>query len=564
MISCQDEWLQKRERSLLLTAIQPSVAAISTPTSGFSSEQLDARRKYEILKRRNRLPGETNPRLTKAQIWSRLNSVVADSGPPRVDVPRSRRVPCAEEYYDLSVPLVGFNEPMPPPPPIPLSTQHIDGDIAFYAFNEITHLSRKDVSISEDSDTSVNEIRHVTAGYIIVPKYYAAEKPQVQFSIPISLWFYYVHGGVHTTVDGTPIVSGLASRNVLLATDKIVMDVVSIQVILTFNNKEISIAVPDIQYDLSTFTATNIKPNDNNYVMEYVGTLFVNRLLLPRRPNAVYGVRLKIEYSYSIPNAFDVFQTGIVVNATRAQRSDSSSSDIVVRLVPDVGPYKDGSFALIYDSVTYQSLTIPVKYVILVLRDNDYVLLQRDSTLSPYQTRSSDVGTIAIPLRTKFATTAIIVAIPIALWFYYALNNDSKIDKKETITMTVATIEMIITYTDDDGVPHAFDTRPIIQRNLQSLIATNLAQGYDDQNNYGIQYIGMIDISNVHLVNTYRRQYRLHLIVTYSCALPRDKIEFFQSGVYINPSSPATVCSSKSIRFLTETDTVAFKLGTFN
>ena len=248
----QHEWLQKRQRNMLLAAIQPP-GAVQFPlsaASAFTTEQLNARRKYEILQRRNRSVGETNPRLTKAQLWSRLNSVIVEDrvGVDRTAIPQSRRIPCFEEYYDLSVPLVGMNAPMPPP--MPAMNLYEDGDIAMYTFSEITHLSQGDLAVVEDVDASVNETRVLDVGYIIVPDYPVLTKVRdplnlsVHIVVPISLWFYYVHGGVRTaSVNGDPISpdstvnadSDPFTKNDLRASDQVVMDVVMVRPTPTSN-----------------------------------------------------------------------------------------------------------------------------------------------------------------------------------------------------------------------------------------------------------------------------------------------------------------------------------------
>jgi hypothetical protein len=559
---CQDEWLQKRQINVILSAIQLPTEVQSIPNSAFTNDQLNARRKYEILKRRNLAEGDTNPRLTKAQIWSRLNSVSVEDRIDNKDIPLSRRIPWPEEYYDLSVPLVGFNEPMPLM--VTPVQKLIDKDIALYTYSEITHLSKQDTIIWQDSDISTNEARLVEVGYIIIPNNYqfTANKISLKLSVPISLWFYYVHGGEYMTFDGKEIDSSVKKE--LQSSDKVVMNVASIRVIITFNNREIAIPIPYLQYDLSTLSASNLNPNDNNYVIQHIGTLFVDNLQLPLRANVIYGVSIEVEYSYSIPNAFDVFRTGVLVNAAMSQRSDSTCSQIITSIYPLIDTYRESSFTRIYEPVSYVSFTVTLTYIKLLLQDPQFILLGKDDFL--YQTRTCDVGQIIVPYKYRLLTSNIILSIPISLWFYYIIdNNQAKIDQFASIIMTVADIDIHMTYMDENAVvqDYTFASPPIINwSNLQSVVATNLTQSVDNYNNYGIQYIGIIDIANVQLDNVLNRSYYLHLIVTYSYSLP-DSISFFKSGVYINPSSSTTVSSSTQLNFLTETETTKYKYGSF-
>jgi hypothetical protein len=538
MISYQDEWLQKRQRNVLLSAIQSTTAA---PTPTFTSDQLNARRKYEILKSQNRAAGETNQRLTKAQIWSRLNSVTVG------DIARGRRVPYQEAYYDLSVPLVGFNEPMP----APLScAMHVDGDIALYTYSDIMHFSKADVVVSQDMGVFVNETRRVEAGYIVIPKHLDSDRILLHLSVPMSLWFYYVHGGELTTADGVRISS--VARNELKDTDKIVMSVASIRVLITFNGKQIAIPSPALTYELSSFIATNIKPNDNNYAVQHIGTVNINHLQLPRQANVVYGVSLEVDYSYSIPNAFDVFQTGVLVNAAMSQRSQSSCSEVLTRLQPTLAlaAYADSSFKRIYDPVSYQSLAPPIRFIVKMLEDEEFTTLSGDA-LSYRQTRTCDVGVVSAPSRHRFGTSDIILSVPISLWFYYIVGTGVQLDTSEKITMSVEDVDVVMTYMDDEVTSneYQFASRPILRGNFATLVATNIPRDDDDRNNYGIQYVGMVDIANVQIDNVPGRDYRLQLRVTYLNSLPRDKIGFFKTGVHVNPSSSATLSSSPTILF---------------
>ena len=564
---------------MLLAAIQPP-GAVEFPlsaASAFTTEQLNARRKYEILQRRNRSVGETNPRLTKAQLWSRLNSVIVEDriGVDRTAIPQSRRIPCFEEYYDLSVPLVGMNAPMPPP--MPAMNLYEDGDIAMYTFSEITHLSQGDLAIVEDVDASVNETRVLDVGYIIVPDYPVLTKVRdplnlsVRIVVPISLWFYYVHGGVRTTsVNGSPISysppsSSLDSesdpdsfaRNDLRASDQVVMDVVSVRPTLTINNIAIPMPVPDIQYNLSSFVASNLTANDNNYVIQCVGTLVVN-LNLPFQYNVVYGLIFEIEYSYSVPpNVFDVFQSGVLVNADVSQRLELTSNTMTTRLVPDVPTFTESSFSRIYNPVFYRNLSGPLYYGDLVLREGDAVTVFTD-TATYSQTRSCDVGLITVPSKFRLATSNILFSFPIALWYYYVANTDSvQVSESDAITMTVTSVAVRITI---DGSEYALASPPIIQENLQPFTATNLDQS---DNGYAVQYVGMIHVANVQLQNAIDRNYRVQLLVTYSHTIPVNRFKLFQSGVYMNPPSPEAISSSSSLTFLTIGDTTPFQIGAF-
>lgn len=565
----QNEWLQKRQRNILLAAIQPP-GAVPLPlsaTSAFTTEQLNARRKYEILQRRNRSVGETNPRLTKAQLWSRLNSVIVEDriGVDRTAIPQSRRVPCYEEYYDLSVPLVGLNAPMPPP--TPASDLYQDGDIALYTYSEVTHLSQGETTIAEDVDASVNETRVVDVGYIIVPTFPALTRTRasgdlfVRMNVPISLWFYYVHGGVRTTfVSGSSSpISDTDVKNDLRASDQVAMDIVSVRVTLMFNNRAFPIPVPEIEYNLSSFVASNLTANDNNYVIQCVGTLSV-RIQLPAQYNVVYGITFEIEYSYSIPpNVFDVFQSGVLVNADISQRLELTANAMTTRLIPDVATFTESSFSRIYNTVDYRNLSAPLYITDILLQEDESITVFVDSA-TYLQTRSCDVGIITVPSKYRLATSNILFSFPIALWYYYVANTDqSKGSDSDAITLTVNSVAVRITL-ESDGTEYVPASPPIILTRLQPFVATNLDSG---NNNYAIQYVGMIDVANVQLQNAIDRKYRVQLLVTYSHTIPVNRFSLFRSGIYINPPSPVAISSSSSLTFLTQGKTAPFKVGAF-
>ena len=169
--------------------------------------------------------------------------------------------------------------------------------------------------------------------------------------------------------------------------------------------------------------------------------------------------------------------------------------------------------------------------------------------ISTMQNRSSPIGVIytGTSIHNLFS-----ISTPLALWvnFVYGLGlfdsngnmiqQPGKISDIDEISMNITNISLTVSY---NGIPIVLSSNPVLSSTsgLNDLFFTgkNVTVGQY----YGIQYIGMLNITNLQLPSASNAIYDINITISYNVYIngslfsSKNPFDFFQTGIFTNVTS---------------------------
>ena len=299
---------EQRKRQMLYNVPQIRMNLIS-PYPTYKQQQLDMRRKAEILKYSNMASSTKTNNLTKAQKWAQLASGMSQSSSYTTLTGYEAD---ASGNYKQYIKKFGIQScPNDDLIPTPTSSSGVPGPISYlildesvplynyvsdknrtYAFTEVESTNPWQVYISNDNKSASNTETNLFSLYLT--KNVSQYSYTYNFQIPIAIY-----------ITGTNIATSSIGKPVALRDNSLNISSVSISV--KYNNAQVILQktpsaylsngarnydlaanpAPMFNYDVA-FTPTST--NDNIMFLAYSGTLNVSNLFLYAQPGYIYDI----------------------------------------------------------------------------------------------------------------------------------------------------------------------------------------------------------------------------------------------------------------------------------
>jgi hypothetical protein len=369
----QSIFKQKRKQALYnvpITRLTPV-----SPYPIYTQEQLNMRRKVEILKYSNNRQNTKQNNLTQKQQWALLangkTQVMSQtkiqkyaSTPEEFSCPSDNAIPTLTTacdvpgppmilQYDATIPLYKFvsdftrsyvNTPNTDTSPWRIFTK-----------NEVIlveSLMGTATIIPDPSNNTQTDTQNV--GVIVITDYMGESSYNYSVSIPVGCWFMGVQHTLYDYYTLQPYYD--ASNNIdtdyldrsfldaILNNSYVNLHVSNVAVEVYYNDDIITLdTTPTVNYSFQDVSFNIASLQQSFYAIQYVGNVSISNLQLPTQSGYVYDIKLKMTYTYdhSIVNVLRAFQSGFFTNLS------STSQNVQVNCVLNSGPpsgYMSGSF----------------------------------------------------------------------------------------------------------------------------------------------------------------------------------------------------------------------------
>ena len=323
--------LLEQRRNWNAYALAPTRLKLISPYPANTKNQLDMRRKVEILKYQNQNSKSNN--LTKAQKWSQMSSgkfknistYAIDNNSNNLNCESDELIPTLTTAcdvpgppiyltYDPTVPLYNY---------ININRNYIEsfnGDTSIYKIyteNEIALIQNKAVII----DNSYIKTREQTLGSILINKSYDY-LTTYNIGSPIAIWCRGIFIGNNYNKDTKTYDPRSTVNNITIS-------ITNISLKIDYNNTNLQ-SNQNIPFDLSSVT---INPNLTNqqvfYVIQYVGMVNIPFQLNSIIEKSIYNLTLSFNYDYDTLNAKNInaFEAGIFCNLSPENQNIYANPD---------------------------------------------------------------------------------------------------------------------------------------------------------------------------------------------------------------------------------------------
>jgi len=337
---------QKRKQAFF--NIPPPRLNIVSPYPGFTQQQLDMRRKAEILRHSNVAQNTKTNNMTKKQ---RLAYIVNNGGAISqsqinqtrdsiTTCPNAQYIPTSSTacdvpgspitlIYDPAVPLYNFGNH------VHNRTYAIENRVnyatfEFYTINTLEFLEYITYYALPDDTTLYKQTREVPLGSLIMGLNAIPTKYTFNIQTPVSLWFY---SSINSGFDAN---GNIIVKDVLNTSDASIIRINSVSLVIYYNdtvitpaqNANVSWSFVDCIFHLNlpyTSRSTSIK---QFYAIQYVGMVSINNLEMNSTQQEIFDLKISVEYTYgdytgsvffdpstkTMIDRFDFFTTGVFAN----------------------------------------------------------------------------------------------------------------------------------------------------------------------------------------------------------------------------------------------------------
>jgi hypothetical protein len=336
--------------------IPPPRLNIVSPYPIYTTEQLNMRRKVEILKYSGSQQNTKTNSFTKKQQFSNLvrnagnnkkvSQYVVNQGSNLVclsdklkptsttacDVPGKPMI----LQYDPNVPLYNYGN-YKNNRSYAVGNQPLDATYSAYTQNIVEIVSGNFYSLTADeiiaSDTYANYTYTGTLGSFVIRNNFTENIYTFNISTPIAIWF-------NSSIQS---LQGSVSKTVLPKTGVVSLNIhiKSIQVLVYYNDTIVNqVTVNNTNSSLFKDVVCNLETTTKLfYAIKYVGMLKINNLFLETPPQTVYTFKYVVNYSYNsetVDTYLDFIQTGVYANLQTVFQPDYLYNCVVNTTEPPV------------------------------------------------------------------------------------------------------------------------------------------------------------------------------------------------------------------------------------
>ena len=330
-------------RQSQLFNVPPPRYTLSSPYQHYTKQQLDMRRKVEVLKYNSTTQASQTNSLTKNQLFAQVargtsyvgnlakcttGTVQSMSTLPTLTTACDVPGPPMILQYDPSIPLYNYGSEVRSYAVTPSSSVQWNS----FTVDELTFINSFDHTFEHDSSNNPIEERIMPVGSFIFTSFAALNDtyyvPMIQS--PLGLYVNFVYGfGLSTNgVYVPPKLFDIQRSNILTLT------VTDVRLLVYFNGNLVTLdPAPTISYDIVDLVIDcnqfqQLSPHIQRlqgqyYGIQYVGMVTIEHIYLPASPSFVYEFQLVTDYVYDhtfLP-FFDVFQSGVFPNLSPANQS---------------------------------------------------------------------------------------------------------------------------------------------------------------------------------------------------------------------------------------------------
>jgi hypothetical protein len=354
---CKSFYMQKRQLSRY--NVPRNRFDIISPYPTYTQNQLDMRRKAEILKYENKTQNTKTNNLTKKQQFSLL----VNGKTQNLSQYEIKNNSAINKYTDMStLPTMSTNSDIPGTPfllrldpTVPLynyvtNSTYIDATTLkgtkydLFTTNQLLFLTSNEYNDTEDVIQQPNiQTRSCPLGVIKFLGNQVNTYTTFNISSPLAFWVNFIYGCGITDINDNIIKSRGEIFN-----NNISLNIIDINVNVLFNGNPISFQIqPKIikAFNPMVVSGTSVEIGQN-YGAQYIGLLEIRNLVVPSYPNSIYDVTIDVTYSCETSigsfddTIFDFFKTGVFSNI--AVDETNFSSGFQFESMPS--PYSPGVF----------------------------------------------------------------------------------------------------------------------------------------------------------------------------------------------------------------------------
>jgi len=316
---------------------------IPSPYPTFTQEQLNMRRKVEVLKYKSSNQNSKQNGFTKSALWSSLVKGNSNNNVSQSIINTPDLMPCNINY---TAPSLTTNSDVPGPPTylyydpaVPLYNlasvsdrnysilnQGIDSPYHFYTNNldELSYLTELPNPTNVIAESYYYE---VPLGAIITTNNIISAKTTFSFTTPIALW-----------VKGTAASSGSDTPSLTISINNIVLNTYYNGVLVTSKTKPTRYDNIAYSSNFQTVQIKNISTNSPFYAIQYCGNLSVSNLTLDTPRDLIYELRLGVTFRYNYTGIMSNLAIGVFdtlnpkyfsISSQCAASSDALSSGFI-------------------------------------------------------------------------------------------------------------------------------------------------------------------------------------------------------------------------------------------
>jgi hypothetical protein len=343
--------MDQRRQRFLFNVPQPRLTLESSPYSMNTKDQIDMRRKIEILSYSGVKSGSGKIGLTKRAAWTALAKSGRSAGLSQMAIqdyvssgaicPANKLLPTLTTACDVpgppmvlqldpSVPLYGYATDT-----VRTFATQIIVDYNLFRLdtkNEIDFLAQTSTYLMVDSLSS-EQSRNESIGSILMNPRGAAKISTFGLSFPLAVWL--------TGVQTAEYASTLSSSALVIRITSIVLEIYYNSTLKTSVNVEIA-SLMNPSLTISSF-------DQGFYAIQYVGMVDVPPFELTTQAGDVFTLRASIGYSYNLDASTQLFllQTGVFANVSSANIKHTHNCAFSTNSPTDYSP---GSFVFYPDS----------------------------------------------------------------------------------------------------------------------------------------------------------------------------------------------------------------------
>jgi hypothetical protein len=336
---CKSFYMQRRQLSRYGTPINRFNLISPYPT--YTQNQLDMRRKAEILKYENKTQNTKTNNLTKRQQFSLL----VNGKTQNLSQYEIKNNSTINKYADMStLPTMSTNSDIPGTPfllrldpTVPLynyltNSTYINAitlkDIKYdlFTINKLSFLTDNEYNDTEDVINQPNiQTRSCPLGVIKFLGNQVNTYTTFNISSPLAFWVNFIYGcGI------TDINDNIIKNRGEIFNNNITLNIIDVNVSVLYNGNPISIAPQIIKtFNPMVVLGTSVEIGQN-YGAQYIGLLEIRNLVVPSYPNSIYDVTIDVTYSCETSigsfdeTIFDFFKTGVFSNIAVDETNFSS------------------------------------------------------------------------------------------------------------------------------------------------------------------------------------------------------------------------------------------------
>jgi len=290
---------------------------ITSPYPTYTQDQLNMRRKVEILKYKSSNQNSKSNGFTKSHLWSQLVSGKSRNNVSQYTLNKSADLkPCDTQTTNQSI-STGSDVPGPP------IYLQLDNHVPLY---NLTGVSDRIYTILNNSETTPyylytknsDELSNITnlppfsgtvsspyryevpLGVIIVNKNIPSNMTTFNFTTPLAFW-----------CTGTASSSGTTLPSLNISMNSVVLNVYYNGVLVTNTSSPPLYSTITYNTNYSPVIINNISTNSPFYAIQYLGNLAISNLTLSTPQQIIYELKLGVRFSYSYTGNFSSLAIGV-------------------------------------------------------------------------------------------------------------------------------------------------------------------------------------------------------------------------------------------------------------